>query len=392
MNLEAAFRQQAGACGALGSPMYADLLARIADALSTGGEDATPFARVLQGHEDAAGPSALALRLAGSVHRLVLERRAGALATYYPSVGGRWETDGGWAAFRALIADEPDAVREWLDRPPQTNEVGRSAALMAGLLEINPTSSLPIRLVEIGSSGGLNLLADRFLYVDDQGRNHGDPAPHTATHSASASNSDSDADSATDSPVRLDGAWTGPGPWADPGAHWPTVIERIGSDVMPVDVATTAGRLTLTAYVWPDMTARHERLRGALRTAAEVPVEVRPQGAREFVDGLEPVAGTMTVLWHSVMWQYLGRAEQDHVLARIEALGAAATARAPFAHVSLEPRRRTPEDDHEFWLVLRRWPGGETRFLARSRGHGLPVDWIMDGDHLLGPAIGGRIA
>lgn len=376
MELEAAFRQQAAACDVLGSPMYADLLARIADALAAGGEDAAPFTRVLEGHEDAPGPSGLALRLAGSVHRLVLERRAGALATYYPSVGGRWEPAGGWAAFRALVVDAADAIRDWLDRPPQTNEVGRSAALMAGLLEITRETPLPVRLVEIGSSGGLNLLADRFRYVDAEGRDHGD----------------SDIDSGSDSPVRLDGAWTGPGPWADPGAHWPTVIERIGSDVMPVDVATTAGRLTLTAYVWPDMTARHERLRGALRTAAEVPVEVRPQGAREFVDGLEPVVGTMTVLWHSVMWQYLGRAEQDHVLARIEALGAAATARAPFAHVSLEPRRRTPEDDHEFWLVLRRWPGGETRFLARSRGHGLPVDWIMDGDHLLGPAIGGRIA
>lgn len=357
MELEAAFRQQAAACGALGSPMYADLLARIAAALAAGGEEAAPFARVLEGHQDAPGPSGLALRLAGSVHRLVLERRAGALATHYPSVSGRWESDGGWASFRALVTDEPDAVREWLDRPPQTNEVGRSAALMAGLLEITRQTTLPVRLVEIGSSGGLNLLADRFRYVDDEGRDHGD--------------SDSD----TDTHVRLAGAWTGPGPWTGREATWPTVVERIGSDVMPVDVATTAGRLTLTAYVWPDMTARHERLRGALRTATEVPIEVRAQGAREFVDGLEPAGGTMTVLWHSVMWQYLDRAEQDDVLARIETIGAAATSRAPFAHLSLEPRRRTPEDDHEFWLVLRRWPGGDTRFLARSRGHGVPVDW-----------------
>ncbi|MDO9458294.1 DUF2332 domain-containing protein [Nocardioides sp.] len=353
MDLEDAFRAQAAACGRLGSPMYADLLARVADALGAGGAEAEPFARVLAGHEDAPGPSGLALRLAGSVHRLVLERRAGALAAYYPSVGGTWEPEGGWAAFTALVADEPEAVREWLDRPPQTNEVGRSAALTAGLLELGRETALPVRLVEIGSSGGLNLLADRFRYVDDTGRGHGDEA----------------------SPVRLEGAWTGPGPWTDPDATWPSVVERTGTDVMPVDVATTAGRLTLTAYVWPDQTDRHERLRGALELAAETPPTVRRQTAREVADGLSLVDGTVTVLWHSVMWQYLDRSEQDDVLARVEELGASATEGRSFAHLSLEPRRRTPEEDHQFWLVLRRWPGGEPRFLARSRGHGVPVDW-----------------
>lgn len=360
MDLEAAFRAQGEACGRLGSPMYADLLGRVADVLHQGGEAAAPFARVLVGHEDAPGPSGLALRLAGSVHRLVLERRAGALAASYPSVGGTWEPEACWGAFSSLVAEEPDAVREWLDRPPQTNEVGRAAALQAGLLEVVRATGRPVRLVEIGSSGGLNLLADRFRHVDETGREHGDAS----------------------SPVRLDPAWTGPGPWTDPAASWPEVVERLGSDVLPVDVATTAGRLTLTAYVWPDQAARHDRLRGALQLAATTPVTVRRLGARELVAGLEPVEGVVTVLWHSVMWQYLDRDEQDDVVARTEAIGAAASPTAPFAHLSLEPRRRTPGEDHAFWLVLRLWSGrdddGEPRFLARGRPHGLPVDWLAD--------------
>jgi hypothetical protein len=351
---DVAFRRQAEACASLGSPMYADLLGRVADALAAGGADAAPFEAVLAGHEDDPGPSALALRLAGSVHRLVLERRAGVLAAFYPSVGGTWEPEGGWAAFRDLCATEPDAVREWLDRPPQTNEVGRAAALLAGLLEVarRRGRAQPVRLVEIGSSGGLNLLADRFAYVDDTGRVHGDPT----------------------SPVRLDGAWTGPGPWTH-DVPWPEVVERVGSDVRPVEVSTTAGRLALTAYVWPDMPARLERLRGALRLAGETPVEVRRRTAREVVEGVELVDGTVTVLWHSVMWQYLDPTEQDAVRARVEALGAAATEHTGFAHVVLEPRRRTPEEDHAFWLVVRAWPGGDERYVARSRGHGVPVDW-----------------
>ncbi len=70
MDLVAAFRRQADACAELDSPMYADLLHRTAADLEAGG----PVCTVLAGHEDDPGPSAIALRLLGSVHRLVLER------------------------------------------------------------------------------------------------------------------------------------------------------------------------------------------------------------------------------------------------------------------------------------------------------------------------------
>lgn len=340
-------REQSRACAGLGSPMYADLLARVADDLEAGG----PSATVLRGYEDVPGPSALGLRLAGSVHRLVLERRAGALAAYYPSVGGTWEPEGGSAAFLTLLDERPEAVREWLDRPPQTNEVGRSAALLAGLLALTDAlGDVPVRLLEIGSSAGLNLLADRFRYRTDDGRTAGPD----------------------DSPVLLDGAWVGDVPLHAP---WPRVVERLGSDVMPIDVATTEGRLALTAYVWPDQVARHERLRGALALAADTPLDVRRAGAAQAVDDLVLRDGCLTVLWHSVMWQYLDRAEQDRVRARIEELGAAASPEAPFAHLLLEPTRRTADSQHEFLLVLETWPSGTRQVLASAGGHGIPTRW-----------------
>jgi hypothetical protein len=341
MDLESALRRQAPACARLGSPMYAGLCERLADDAAAGG----PTAAVLAGHEDDPGPSALALRLLGSVHRLVLERRAGALAAYYPSVGGTWEPEAGWLAVRQLLADEPDVVREWLDRPPQTNEVGRATALMAGLLAL-PWPH-PVRLFEIGSSGGLNLLADHFRYV-------------TAAGSVGPE----------DSPVVLDPAWTGELPLHEP----PRIVERLGSDVMPVDVSTTEGRLVLTAYVWPDQTHRLERLRGAFALAERLPPVVRREGAGDLVAGLELAEGATTVLWHSVMWQYLGHEEQDRARAGIEALGERATSSAPFAHVFLEPTRRTPESDHEFLVALETWPTGERRFVGTSAGHGVPTD------------------
>lgn len=344
MRMLDAFRRQAAACAELGSPMYAALLDRCSDDIAAGGV----VAEVLAGHEDDPGPSALALRLLGSVHRLALERRAGDLATFYPSVGGTWQPDGGWTAFTRLLRERPDDVRAWLDRPPQTNEVGRAGALMGGLLHLR--HRLPVRLFEIGSSGGLNLLVDRFGYVDAAGRTFGDPA----------------------SAVILDDAWCGA-----PLQPWPDleVLERAGCDVMPVDVRTTEGRLALTAYVWPDQRDRLERLRGALVIAQEHPVEVRRLSARAFVDDLELRPGATTVLWHSVMWQYLDDDEQRDVTAGIERLGAAATAEAPFAHLQLEQLRRTPTSDHEFLVVLTEWPTGERRLLGTSRGHGVPTDW-----------------
>jgi hypothetical protein len=337
------FREQAQGCRNLGSHMYDGLLRRVADDLDAGG----PSVAVLAGHEDDPGPSGLALRLAGSVHRLVLERRAGALAAFYPTVGGTWDLDTGWPVFRELLAEQPEAVREWLDRPPQTNEVGRAAALMTGLLDADRHRALPVRLFEIGSSGGLNLLFDRFRYVWPGGSLGAD-----------------------DSPVVLEPAWAD----AAPKGAVPRVVERLGSDLMPLDVRSADGRLALTAYVWPDQVARVERLRGALRLASETSYDVRRQPAGDFVDAMTLRPGSTTVLWHSVMWQYVPRPEQDRILARLEQLGSAADEDSPLVHLYAEPTRRTPDSPHEFLVCAHRWPGGgERRVLGTMAPHGLPV-------------------
>lgn len=351
MQILEAFTHQSQACADLGSPMYAELLARCADALAGGDPAAEPLRVVMAGHEDDPGPSALALRLLGSVHGLVLDRRAGALATYYPSVGGTWQIEGGWRAFLTLLAERPDDVRAWLDRPPQTNEVGRATALYGGLLQLRSrVGDLPVRLVEIGSSAGLNLRADSYGYRDDAGRRFG----------------------ADDADLVIEGAWRGRAlePW--PGL---SVVERIGSDVSPVDVATTEGRLALTAYVWPDQTARLERLRAALRIADAEPAEVRRAGATEVVEGMELAPGAVTVLWHSVMWQYLSADEQRRVTDRLAALGAQATAEAPLAHLRAEPSRRVPGGAHEFLVRLTTSPGGADEVLGVTVGHGVPTTW-----------------
>jgi len=346
MELVEAFRTQAAACGRLGSSMYAELLDRVADDLESG----EPLvAAVLAGHEHDSGPSALALRLAGSVHRLVLAGEAPALAASYPSAGGTWDLSTAWPAFLELLDRSRDTVRLLLDQPPQTNEVGRSAALLGGLLRAD--AGLPVRLFEMGASGGLNLRADQFRYVDGAGRSWGPP----------------------DSPVVLDGAWTGVPLDLDRQVR---IVERAGCDVAPVDPLTEDGRLTLGAYVWPDQPARQARLRGAFELAQRFPATVDRVDAASFVEALELREGQLTVLWHSVMWQYVPLDQQERVMARLRDLGARATSTAPLLRLYAEPGRRTVGAEHEFLVCAHSWPGdGDRRILGVFAPHGLPATW-----------------
>jgi hypothetical protein len=340
------FRTQAQACAQLGSPMYAALLSALADDLADGGVTG----HVLRGHEDDPGPSGLALRLAGSIHRLVLEGRAPELAALYPTTGGCWE-DAGAGDVVAFLGRRGDDVRPLLDQAPQTNEVGRAAALLGGLLVVAARWGLPVRLFEIGSSAGLNLQADRFRYDDAAGPGWGDPA----------------------SPVRLEAAWSGSSVPVEAPLE---IAERGGSDVQPVDVSTEDGRLTLTSYVWPDMTARHARLAGAIELARSRPVSVQQADAASYVEGLALAPGTVTVLWHSVMWQYVPSEQQQRVTSQLAALGTSAGPGTPLVHLFAEPVRRTPDDEHRFWVCAETWPGdGERAYLGRMAAHGVPVTW-----------------
>ena len=75
---------QRAACAHLGSAVYADVLVGIAADVAAGGV----CAAVLGPHRDDPFATALPLRFLGSVHRLVLEGKAPALARHYPSAGG----------------------------------------------------------------------------------------------------------------------------------------------------------------------------------------------------------------------------------------------------------------------------------------------------------------
>jgi hypothetical protein len=335
---------QGQVCAAMGSGMYGDLLPLIGSDVEADGI----FAQIFAGHENDSGRMALPLRLLGGLHRLALDGRAPALRRWYPSVGGAWNADAGWPEIVQAASGHAEYLRAALDQPPQTNEVGRSAALVGGLLALTDRFGLPVRLFEIGCSAGLNLRADHYRYRHPGG----DWGP-------------------ADAPVTIDDAWRGVLP---PAADL-NIVERHGYDIAPLDATGAEGELTLLSYVWPDQPARLDRLRGAISVARRVPATLHRRNATEAVAGLDLADGALTVLWHSIMWQYLSLPEQSTISADIDAIGARATPESPFAHLTLEPHRRTPEADVEFVVRARCWPGGDDRLLAACSPHGPPVIW-----------------
>ena len=339
-------RQQAVWCREQGSALYAALLEEAVRDCASGG----PCWRVLEGHEDMPLGDALAIRLLGAVHRLVLKGGAPALAAHYPSAGGVFRSaDSPWPAFRDALAAHGPRLRELLLRPVQTNEVARCASLLPGFLTIAAETGLPLRLLEVGASAGLNLRFDHFRY-ESEGFAFGDPA----------------------APVRLRGVFDGAAPRLGTALE---VAGRSGCDQSPVDPCSDAGRLTLRSFLWPDQVERRARLDAALGVAAQVPVALERAEACEWTARRAvPERGVATVVYHSIVMPYLGREGVRRFAGIVRDAGARATADAPFAWLFLEPSRR--EDggwEHAVRLTL--WPGGEPRLLALSSPHGPPVRW-----------------
>ena len=347
MTLVSRFHQQARQCGLHGSPLTAALLDGAAEDLAAGGV----VADLLSPHSAEPAGSVPALRLAGSLHRLVLERKAPELALHYPSVGGTAPAAGVWPVAARACREHVDRLRQQLHKPVQTNEVGRAAALHGALVLLARATGQPVRLLEIGASAGLNLRSDGFAYDVADGQVLGDPA----------------------SPVRLKRPWSGTHP---PYDVVPRVVERKGCDPLPVDPSTTDGRLTLMSYVWADQVERLERLRGALQIAERLPAVVEQSGALAFLrrELARLPAGTTTVVWHSVVWQYVDVAERSAVDRLFDAVGSRATADAPLARVTLEPER-VGSGDFTFRVHVQRWPRGERVHVADALGHGPPVRW-----------------
>ena len=322
-----------------GSPLYAQLLEHAArDA-----EAAGPSFDVLREHAEEPPGSALALRFLAAVHRLVLEGAAPSLTRHYPSAGGDLGPDGAWPIFRSVLEEHRDRLRELVARPCQTNEVGRCAALLPGFLAVANDYGLPLRILELGSSAGLNLNWDRYRYEG----NGWDVGPG-------------------DSRVQISGAIE-----SAPPSHSSEilVIERRGCDATPLDPVDPDTRVALRSCVWADHLQRLDPLDAALDVAREHPPPVDRADACDWLESklTQRAHGIATVVFHSILWQYLDDAHRTRLRTLLAGAGSEASADSPLAWLRMEPAGELAS------VTLTTWPGGDERVVARSGYHGRPV-------------------
>lgn len=336
------FESQARSCDRLGSPFTARMCRLLADILD---EDTATGRKALDWPGDP-GADALALRLCGAMHALVLAGRDAELASQYPPK--KTDETGLREAAAAALQQHDAFICDFIDSPPQTNEIARSAMLLPGLLLMAHETGLPIALGEIGASAGLNLNLDRFHYAYDAER-WGDGT----------------------SPVKLAPQVEGDPPPLDGHLN---VVKRAGCDRMPVEIAFPDQRLRLKAYLWPDQPYRMERLEAAMEVANAHPFSLTKEDAADFVDRelADRPGDAAYVLMHSIMWQYMPEATKARIEDSLARYGAEATRNAPIAHLRMEP---TPGESGHAVLSLTMWPGGTTRQLARVDFHGRWIAW-----------------
>ena len=288
------------------------------------------------------------LRVAGAMHAIARSQRVPALTAVYPPNPMPMPAALTRVLNEALLAC-PDVVGNYLDSPPQTNEVGRSAPLLAGWLEVARRTGLPLSLYEIGASAGLNLIADRYGY-----------RLGTARWGREAA-----------TPV-LSPDWSGTPPGVDTEL---SIRSRQGCDRCPVDLASVVERECLITYVWPDQHERLVRLEAAIAAARNDPPIIDRADAAAWVRERIGVSGpehTARVLFHSIVWQYLPAATQNEISEHVAEVTRAARTNAPFAWLRFEMNG----DQSATELRLTLWPGGEDRLLAHSHAHGSWVRWV----------------
>lgn len=318
-----------------------------------------PVREICAGYEDAPNGSVLQLRLLAGLFRLVLAGRAPELQPYYACLGGDRPPSQGWPMMRQVIAAHVPELHEALSTAPQTNEVGRSAALLAGLFDlVGQTGVSRVRLLELGASAGLNLLVDSIGYSG------------TAWRWGPMS-----------SPLQLRGAIEGP---VEPQRF--TVVDRAGCDLSPVDANSLEGRQLLTSFVWPFDLHRHARLASAFRLASAHPLQVDQASASRWLPerlAADPDDDVLTVVWQSITQLYWSAEE----VALVEGSLAEHGARHRLGRVAMEydpdpdlgptpPAHATkPGVRTELWTPGTAAP--RRRRLGTAHDHGIPVRLIV---------------
>jgi hypothetical protein len=327
--------------------------------------------------DDTPLPQRRPLLLLAAVHFLLLSGVDDPLAAYYDTVADVRGTPfdppardvvGAFTSFCQLHRRELEDVIA--TRTTQTNEVGRCAALLPGLCHIASLcdTDVPLSLLDLGTSAGLNLLFDDYAYTY---RSASDEGVLTAGRLGSAVSIEC---TARDDLRSL------------PELRLSTMGERVGLDLSPLDPFSDDAVLWLLACQWPDNPARFGRLRGALsnaRASDNPPRLERGDMVADLPRVAASIAGTTPlVVFHSWVAAYLDEGQQRRLAAAVGALGAA----RPVHHLYCETPFETPglptppspvprEGPDLATALVHIGPDSEPVRLADTHPHGYWIRW-----------------
>lgn len=335
------------------APLYAALAAGIAD-------DPELFRLLLH----APATQRLPVLLFAATHASLLIDSDHPLVEWYPNLTEQHRSPDDPAlvpTFKDFTWQRADEISGLLaSRTTQTNEVGRCLMLLLAFDEIS-TEAGPIAHLDVGCSGGLTLLSDRYQYRYE-------PADGASVTVGDAS------------PVLLTAQTRGPR--ALPRVL-PTIAARCGIDLFPIDVTDDGEARWLEACMWPDQRERFLRLRAAIALAKQRPPELL---AGDAVESVGPAIERMRNSAHPVVtnsWalNYLTPGQRSAYVSELDRAGA----RADLSWVYVEAPALTPElpweftaepdDPHLTVTSLVRWRSGvrTVEHLATSHPHGF---WI----------------
>lgn len=314
--------------------------------------------------------ASVALRICGALHAVKLSGEPKLAAVYPPN---KTDDSSLLDAVTEVIETNGGEIIDFIQRPPQTNEVRRSIALIAAGHLLSERFNLPITTYELGASAGLNLnwadygLETQYGYL-------GNPEPA----------------------LTLKTDWSGPIPAGSPA----TVIDRRGVDLSPLDV--TKDSLRLRAFIWPDQFERITAIEEAIAhaqtqktntaiyqsdaadwLATQLSPDKQPPPAPPTTSAAPAAAPPTTaagpaatekairMVYHTVAWQYFAPETQTRLRETIETVGAAATEDNPLVWISMEVDTQGPGAA----LTMRLWPGDHAIALARVDFHGRWIRW-----------------
>jgi hypothetical protein len=235
-----------------------------------------------------------------------------------------------WDDVRAALVDEADFIEEWLaTERVQTNEVRRCWWLVPCFLEVARRRSIDVfDCVELGCSGGLNLLWDRYGYEYTGGSFCGAPTFRGEERT----------------PV--------------PVSPLPSVRSRIGVDAAPPDLGTDDGVRYLKSFVWAGQERRLADLDAAVEVWRRDPPDI---AVGDILDELPALlARGPNLVWSTAALDYMPRERRRAVRDLIAESG-----------VAYVETRRPRDGSHDYYGLF--VDGDE---VAHAEFHGAWVDWL----------------